>query len=942
MNNGEQDLLAPAPLPSMRDLDKPLEPVGMNQLLMLPPASEMRAAISSITPKPIKKAVDFVSELVPMSAGEAALMVGGGKAILAGGKKLLGKLPEVAARRLAPEADMLLDVAKDYLKQGATVATETGKKIAAGIAALGAANAAEKAAAAEVTTKIISGKAGNINLDYIGSNNVRRVIKEAEPLIREQVSKQTREGYTDELMKSLANAADVSVDALKKMVPGDILNAEYTLAARNILHESASRTFGLAQSYKNATEPLAKARALQAFKEAALKHNDIQIGVSGITAEAGRLLRQFRTTTTGSDSAKEAILKTVMEEGSTLNDDAVEMLANKIGAFTEGDVTNFVSKSMKATMADKAVEFITAMKLTNPMTYLKNTFGNTMAMLTRLGEKGTAPAIDFLRTAGGQAKPRSVYFGELPAEIYGMTTGMKKGAQSAAKELLKIVTGDEAASARLGEVNVSRQAIGGVPGQIVRIPFNILSATDEFFRNMLNEGALHSHAYRQAANEGKAGMALVHRVQELVEKPSKELAAKAFNVSKEFTFQNELGKIAKGFNLARQHPLIKVIMPFFKTPVNIGKFIAQRTPPFSLMSPRNWEDIVVRGGPEASEAIARMANGAVVSSAMVIHALEGKVTGAPPKDPTERDALERTGWRAYSLKVGDTYHSYLGLDPLATQMAVASDIATTYMKRGIETPTEMAEKLASSIIKNISNQPYLQGLSGVLDALSDPEKSGGKFITGTIAGLIPTGIAATGRAQDRTIRKPDGLVDTLKSRLPGLSKEVPPKRNVFGESYKREEDPMVPFAQSAVKNDPVNKFVSDNGYSLGFPSKTVHGRRLDPYEYDTILKQSGREIKLRFDARRQSKEFLALPLAERHKRLNQDVEIARTKANAQFVVPAELRALRIDVPVTEVQKEILKRVLQSPTYKSSKNDVAKRDLVLSILAQPAIKDKPTR
>lgn len=1119
-------------LDTLGKTDLPLQPIGMNELMFLPSAEEMRSAIPN-------KTLRTASEFLPMDVTEVAGATLLGKGLVAGGKKLVSKLPSVAAHRLSPEADLLLQKAKGTVQdlvdypQGAfpgyfprkvkfptgVEPTNASTKVASTLASAGAMNETEIMAGKALADKILTGKAGNINLDYIDGSNVRAVIKAAEPLIREKAAIQSRKvipkrsvverldtgladfipmesvravkltsgevvkvhedfvgdhadlvsslgiklkdiastgwvektgkyvtpedilvpknttptttlyrgdspplpsfgkvakidkaafepekyrgqwwtkdrsiaerygpvksievptadlekykvsntqeaikhsfqpgeeyllsqdtiksmkpttpgtKYTDEMMKSLADAADVSLKDMRELLPGDILNAEYALSARNLLHESAQRTFTKAQALENATDARSKAIALGEFKDSMLKHQDIQLGVSGITAEAGRLLRQFKIPISGSSSAQQSILKTAIEEGSYFDDATMEALAKKIGAFTEGDLTRFVSKSLKVTTTDKLVELATAMKLTNPVTFLRNAAGNTMAMLTRLSEKGVSPFIDFLRTGAGKSQPKSVYFQEIPAEIYGMTQGVKKGAQNAAKEMLKIFTGEPTTGAKIAEVQPVRQAIGGMVGQFVRIPYNILSATDEFFKAILNEGALHSYAYRQARNEGLSGMDLAKRVTELAKNPTKELTKQATKVAQEFTFQSELGRFSKGLNLTRQHPIGKLIIPFFKTPVNIGKFVAQRLPPFSLLSPRNYSDIVKKGGPEATEAIARTAFGATVASALVTHAMEGKLTGSPPKDQAERDALERTGWRPWSVKVGDVYYSYLGYDPVATMIASSADLAQAYSNRGVEPTEEVAAKLTTSIIKNLSNQPYLQGLSGILDALSDPDKSAGQFITKSIAGFIPTGIAAAARASDPTVRRPVGLTESMKARIPGLSEGTIPKRNAFGEPYVREEPAFSPFGFSTVKKDPINDWMKGMSYTLGYPSKTIHGRRMGPFEYDEVLEKSGREIKLRFHVIMNSPDFNSLPFADKIRKLNNHVAIARAKAESPFIVPTELRALNIDFPMDEAQTELLKKLILSPTYKLSKNDVAKRDLILNILGRTGV------
>ena len=56
-------------------------------------------------------------------------------------------------------------------------------------------------------------------------------------------------------------------------------------------------------------------------------------------------------------------------------------------------------------------------------------------------------------------------------------------------------------------------------------------------------------------------------------------------------------------------------------------------------------------------------------------ALEGNLTDGGPQDPRLYAALYSTGWRPYSIKVGNTYFSYQGTEPLATTLGYAAGLA---------------------------------------------------------------------------------------------------------------------------------------------------------------------------------------------------------------------------------------------------------------------------
>ena len=875
---------------TIRVEDKAMEPVGMNQFGVLPPADDIRHVLTDWMPegKPKTVAKNLIETVSPpLSAGEAALMVGGGAGLLYGGKKLLGAFGSKAA------------------KKGAVIGKEAMDSL--------------------------QGMAGNINLDNITGDNVRAVIKETAPRIKEAAKIQGRGVIGNDQLKGLADDLDISEKDLLKLNPGDIYNAETALAARNFLHQSASDVFAKAKAFKEALDPVGKAQALQEFTKSMMRHEGIQTKISGITKEAGRLLQQFNVKVTG---GTESILKSMLDEDIAEKSlDTMSKMADKI-LKTSADANHAkeLSRISKVTFMDKVTEVATAMKLTNPVTYLRNTTGNTLAVLTRLSEKTAAPVIDFLspKSLASGGKNRDVFFGELPAEMYGMWRGVNAGARAAVKELSKVITNESASSKIIGEVG-PQGAVPGRTGQILRTPFHILSATDEFFRSLLTSGSAHSYSYRQAAKEGLSGKSLWTRMEQLVADPSKELMKKAGKVADEFTFQAELGSLGKSLNNARQHPVLKLIVPFFKTPVNQGKFAAQRIPGFNLLSPRNWKEMK-KGGAEATEALARQFVGGAVASTFFLHAMEGKITGAAPKNKAERDALERTGWRPYSVKQGDKYVSYLGFDPLATQLAVAADLASSWKERGVEPPTDIAGRLATSVMKNISASPYLKGVSDVLDAMSDPDKSMGRAVSSLGAGFVPTGVAAIARTTDEVIRRPTGLLEAVEAKIPGLSKNVPPKRNVWGEPYVRQEPAGTPLSISYEKKDPVDTFIHRHNVEVGFPTNRVNGRRMSSEEYDKVLAQSGKEMKLRLEVLMKDPDFQELPYDRRLQKINAQIKIARDNAIEPLKVPLELRALSI--PEESVGKEkipLIGAIVENPLYKNMKDDRAKKRLIETML-----------
>jgi hypothetical protein len=67
------------------------------------------------------------------------------------------------------------------------------------------------------------------------------------------------------------------------------------------------------------------------------------------------------------------------------------------------------------------------------------------------------------------------------------------------------------------------------------------------------------------------------------------------------------------------------------------------------------------------------------------------------------------------------------------------------------------------------------GLSSIVDALKDTSgKRINSFIARQVGSFIPAGVANIAAGLDRTVRHPDGIIETLESRTPGLTGNVPP------------------------------------------------------------------------------------------------------------------------------------------------------------------------
>jgi hypothetical protein len=152
-----------------------------------------------------------------------------------------------------------------------------------------------------------------------------------------------------------------------------------------------------------------------------------------------------------------------------------------------------------------------------------------------------------------------------------------------------------------------------------------------------------------------------------------------------------------------------------------------------------------------------------------------------------------TGWRPYSVKVGDEFYSYSRLDPLGMVLGQAADLAETsrdagraYDEKGFgEAAEKAAAGLVTSAVKNAMLKTWMSGISRLVEALDDLDRHGEHWLQAMAGTLIPTGMAQVAQSGfpgvfegDPVQRETRTVLDTLKSRVPLAGAGLMPRRDL--------------------------------------------------------------------------------------------------------------------------------------------------------------------
>jgi hypothetical protein len=507
----------------------------------------------------------------------------------------------------------------------------------------------------------------------------------------------------------------------------------------------------------------------------------------GNVSNIGRALQAAKMQKRVIGSTEQIIKSLAKNNGQELNDilalkDAVSLIKNSPGTSFEKSkaIAELTKTAVKQpNWKDKFGEYVVNSYISGLATPLVNA-ASGVAKLGLLGAERIINSVNpFSATKIGEV---------LPA-FRGMMDGLLEGAYFAKEGFLRGSPLDATMPEIKGAIGLQTGASRFEKGlgQVVRTPGRVGVGTDEFFKAIFRKMEYNAQAYRLASS-GKYGdpEAVYSALRNVNTKASDwrdqvlkmpGVAALPDGVRAKFiqdvqdfaksaTFQQDLGKF--GQNVLRfrsQHPEMAWVVPFVKTPINIMKDALSYTP-LGIFSKNTPNDVKV----------ARTAIGASIAVGLSQLVGSKQITGSYPKDADKRNAMIAAGLPEYSLKIGDTWYSYARVEPLATIMGSTVDginsVKNYYDKNPLDRKgKDLALDVVGGITKNIASKTFLEGISGVLQAIHDPERYGGSFINSFAGLLVPSFIAAPARSNDPNMRVVTNFGEAVQNRVPNLGQE---------------------------------------------------------------------------------------------------------------------------------------------------------------------------
>jgi len=291
------------------------------------------------------------------------------------------------------------------------------------------------------------------------------------------------------------------------------------------------------------------------------------------------------------------------------------------------------------------------------------------------------------------------------------------------------------------------------------------------------------------------------------------------------------------------------MLPFTKTPANLAVRTYEYSP---LSSIKLIEPIVskfkgVKSKKEISEIIDDLGKTFTGTGLAILGYMlykNGVITGGYSEDPDEAAFQKQQGYMPYAVKAGNTYYTYDWAVPSAGSLLIGSTIA-----EGLDTSKDSLE-IAKDALVSTGNTMFdlspLTSLQDILGGYGTPTEN----ILNTVAEfpqrLVPSALGQTARATDTTQRstysKNDMLktnLDTIKSKIPGVSKTLPANYDTWGREVKRSDDGLQAVLSQFISpgtignaniseiDSEISKLYEETGSNIVFPKKAERSIKVD-------------------------------------------------------------------------------------------------------------------
>jgi hypothetical protein len=674
------------------------------------------------------------------------------------------------------------------------------------------------------------------------TKTARDALENWERLYGQKIKKRMRSGMSvQEIFRETQNV-DMTLDDFMNLAEGSVLNSEEMVLLGSYMLELENQVQQLAAQANRGGAAESTFQELQDLRE---KRNAIRQAWASTKSEWGRAGRAQQVVLNEQVAQQKRIKDKIVagitpeelteSEQEAMHERAEENVLDKIEEGEFGDVDQELWEDFAELIDERKLNDRGAMKefynkhgkfnwkdfgswlwhaniFSSLATNERNLLGNMFNVMVRVPTDFARVGIDAVESAI-TGKRRERFFDSVGREVRAIFSSWGRAAQKAMKAFWQGRSVDDGADF---DYLTQEPPLPETFKRIYGWDLRFMHALDAFFRTINAEMTKNRMASDQSRNPPENLEEIARRSSsddvytELLKNPTDEMIEAAADTAQEGVFQAQLNNQWNPFRALEQlskslekstigYPF-SFMLRFMRTTSNLfskgfkflgGGYLTGAYNEYKAMREADLDQKTdLREMSRQDLALAMVGSAAHLTLAPL--ALAGNMTGGGPEDDDLYKEWLNQGWQPYSLMVdvGDERYtvSYRYWAPFNMQMALLSDMAEQF-RYNDELPTsEKIQRSAANLGTFFSEQSLLYGITNFMDWVRGRPTDRNPFVS-VMSGF---GIPWVSLLQDYRnlidpkLRNPETWYEEFANQIPGLSQDIEPIRNQYGQAVQRE------------------------------------------------------------------------------------------------------------------------------------------------------------
>jgi hypothetical protein len=281
------------------------------------------------------------------------------------------------------------------------------------------------------------------------------------------------------------------------------------------------------------------------------------------------------------------------------------------------------------------------------------------------------------------------------------------------------------------------------------------------------------------------------------------------------------------------------------------------------------------------------------------------ISGSGPSDPKQSAIWRLAGNQAHSVRVNDTWYAVNKLGPMGMLLGLSADMYDVAHTAASGEYLQAASMLQHAVTQNILDESFMRGPAELIQALEDPGRYGEAYLKNFLSSFVPYSVAMSqiDRATDPYARQARTVLDAIRQKVPGLSEQLLPRRDIWGEEIPNMEAlgraGVTAIYEKRMSTDPLNLAMLNLGVFPAQIERKIRNVELTDQQYDDFSRIAGRMTKQRLDILVNSGLYQTWPNHVRHDQIVAQITACREAARGIMM----MKYPQIPHDATQVRKD---------------------------------------